>query len=223
MIHLLDLALGITHSPTSRASSSESLASPLTPQPSAKGGLFPSTPASTPTLNPASVMSASTTPVVGGGADSKPINFIHEMRNYMPGAHRRFLYAVAESYSIRKFVDDQFGMNPTNPDVVELQQMFNRCVEGMKNFRDKHIQMVSVYIIIQARKRQEVGYKGTPEDVQKERINQVWHFLMRLFLAFGFMEYTYACFVLGRLCLREVPAEQVSCSTCLFPEDVYIW
>ncbi|KAI8841226.1 Indoleamine 2,3-dioxygenase [Chytridium lagenaria] len=75
---------------------------------------------------------------------SRAVSVIHEMRNYMPGPHRRFIDAVAESYSIRSFI-----------------HIFNKCVEGMRAFRDKHIQMVTVYIVIPARKRRTRGTGGT--------------------------------------------------------------
>jgi hypothetical protein len=117
-------------------------------------------------------------------ANPGPKNFIHEMvwflmsrkyilifffyqRNYMPGPHRKFIQAISDSYSIRAAVEDIGASCP------ELVMSFNRCVEGMKAFRDKHIQMVSVYIVIQARKRVEVGNSISSPGIQSDRLQQV--------------------------------------------------
>ncbi|KAJ3412937.1 hypothetical protein HDV05_008725 [Chytridiales sp. JEL 0842] len=148
MIHLLDLALGVTHTPTRWKGSTESLDSPSATNSPREVTSIP-TPAPTPS--------------------PPPKNFIHEMRNYMPGPHREFLYAISRSYSIRSFVQSNIESKPLDPLTQRLSETFNRAVEGMKSFRDKHIQMVSVYIIVQARKRSEGGVGG---EVKKERITE---------------------------------------------------
>ncbi|KAJ3077118.1 hypothetical protein HDU98_008554 [Podochytrium sp. JEL0797] len=102
-----------------------------------------------------------------GSDPTKMVNFIHEMRNYMPGPHRKFVYAVAESYSIREYVET---LPPDMNGAAELVALFNQCVEGMKAFRNTHIQMVSVYIVSQANKRKDVGNAGIPAEVQTERL-----------------------------------------------------
>ncbi|ORY39073.1 Indoleamine 2,3-dioxygenase [Rhizoclosmatium globosum] len=101
-----------------------------------------------------------------GSDPTKVINFIHEMRNYMPGPHRKFVYAISDSYSIRDFVENLAPSART----TELVSLFNKCVEGMKAFRNIHIQMVSVYIVSQANKRKDVGNAGIPAEVQTERL-----------------------------------------------------
>ncbi|KAJ3331871.1 hypothetical protein HDU76_002010, partial [Blyttiomyces sp. JEL0837] len=187
LLHVLDVALGINHHPTRThdlpTPSNANVPPPTSPtvafSPSVQthSGVPPSV-----TLSPSLQEPAS--------PKSRSFNYIHEMRNYMPGAHRRFITAVAESYSIRGFVEylqlqlqgdtadgsvDGYDFELQDEDREMAQKvvdMFNRCVDGMKAFRDKHIQMVSVYIIIQARKRQEVGYVGTPTGVQTDRIQQ---------------------------------------------------
>ncbi|KAJ3006558.1 UNVERIFIED_CONTAM: hypothetical protein HDU68_004008 [Siphonaria sp. JEL0065] len=102
-----------------------------------------------------------------GSDPSKAVNFIHEMRNYMPGPHRKFVYAVADSYSIREYVEN---LSPKTEGASDLVALFNKCVEGMKAFRNTHIQMVSVYIVSQANKRKDVGNAGIPAEVQTERL-----------------------------------------------------
>ncbi|KAI8614079.1 Indoleamine 2,3-dioxygenase, partial [Chytriomyces sp. MP71] len=89
------------------------------------------------------------------------------MRNYMPGSHRRFIEAVTDSYSIKDYIE---SLPRRSSGASELTSLFNRCVEGMKSFRNTHIQMVSVYIVSQANKRKDVGNAGIPAQVQTERL-----------------------------------------------------
>ena len=85
-------------------------------------------------------------PVTGDTKPSKSphANFIHEMRKYMPGPHARFLEKVAQVANIRDFVhrhsyDRALGL------------AFDACIAMLSAFRDKHIQMVSRYVIIKSR------------------------------------------------------------------------
>lgn len=71
-------------------------------------------------------------------------NFIHEMRSYMPGPHRRFLQDVASVANIREYVE----ANRTN---ATLRTAFDACLAMLRSLRDKHIQMVSRYIIVKSR------------------------------------------------------------------------
>lgn len=70
--------------------------------------------------------------------------FIHEMRGYMPGPHRRFLQDVEAIANIREFVD-------ANRNKRGLVLAFDACLATLRNMRDKHIQIVSRYIILQSR------------------------------------------------------------------------
>ncbi|KAH8704173.1 Indoleamine 2,3-dioxygenase [Talaromyces proteolyticus] len=73
--------------------------------------------------------------------------FMQEMRNYMPGPHRRFLEYIGTVANIR-----QYAMSlPASSDV---RQTYNTAVMKLGGFRDKHIQIVTRYIIMQARKSQ---------------------------------------------------------------------
>lgn len=127
----------------------------------------------------------------------------------MPGKFRKFIYAIADSYSIKSFLeglsfseedqqqnqrDPQHSHHLQTPLACALSyslgvkaakdkgvtaedrsaviEAFNRCVEGMRVFRDKHIQIVTVYIVIQARKTKEVGHAGVPSEVKTERVKE---------------------------------------------------
>lgn len=70
--------------------------------------------------------------------------FIQEMQEYMPGAHRRFLEHVGTVANIRGFVESR------RSDRV-LSCAYDACLAMLRNLRDKHIQMVSRYIIIKSK------------------------------------------------------------------------
>ena len=70
--------------------------------------------------------------------------FIQEMRSYMPGPHRRFLEHVSAVANIREFVESHRSDKA-------LHIAYDACLYMLRSMRDKHIQMVSRYIIIQSR------------------------------------------------------------------------
>ncbi|KAK9480704.1 Indoleamine 2,3-dioxygenase [Lipomyces japonicus] len=78
---------------------------------------------------------------------AKSNNFIHEMRQYMPGPHRRFLEHLELAANIRDYVLDHQRSNPA------LTLAYDACLAMLRSFRDKHIQIVSRYIIIPAKSR----------------------------------------------------------------------
>ena len=78
-------------------------------------------------------------------------NFIAEMRSYMPASHRAYLDALAKNpIQLRDFVQSEV-------DNSELKYAYNDVILALKRFRDAHLQMVSVYIIIQVRSIQLVS------------------------------------------------------------------
>lgn len=90
------------------------------------------------------------------GAAPKPRhNFIHEMRQYMPGPHKRFLQAVESVANIREFVED----HRTN---TQLTIAYDACLAMLRSLRDKHIQMVSRYIIVKSRESRSVSRNRGP-------------------------------------------------------------
>lgn len=70
--------------------------------------------------------------------------FHAEMRRYMPGPHGRFLDDVEAIANIRSYVEGQ-------QDNENLTIAFNEAVKALSGFRDKHIALVSRYIIIPSR------------------------------------------------------------------------
>ncbi|GES61240.1 indoleamine 2,3-dioxygenase subfamily [Aspergillus terreus] len=70
--------------------------------------------------------------------------FIQEMRDYMPGPHRRFLEHVNAVANIREYVEDRRSDKA-------LCIAYDACLSMLRAMRDKHIQIVSRYIIIPSR------------------------------------------------------------------------
>lgn len=72
--------------------------------------------------------------------------FIMEMRDYMPGPHRRFLEHTASVANIRDYVE-------AHQSDQALKNAFNNAVSMVKALRSTHITMVSRYIIVKSRER----------------------------------------------------------------------
>lgn len=73
-------------------------------------------------------------------------NFMEQMKQYMPAPHRKFLSDLAQESSVlKKFVQ----LN--NKEYPELTLAFDACLAMLKAFRDKHIQIVTRYIILPSR------------------------------------------------------------------------
>jgi indoleamine 2,3-dioxygenase len=67
-----------------------------------------------------------------------------DMREYMPGPHRRFLEHVATVANIRQYVHSHRWDRA-------LCTAYDACLAMLRSLRDKHIQMVSRYIIVKSR------------------------------------------------------------------------
>lgn len=81
--------------------------------------------------------------------------FIHEMRGYMPGPHRRFLEDVDSIANIRSFVEARRS-DPA------LRLAYDACLSVLRAMRDRHIQIVSRYIILQSRGARQATQSASP-------------------------------------------------------------
>lgn len=70
--------------------------------------------------------------------------FHAEMREYMPGPHARFLNDIEAIANIRGYVD-------SHSKNAELLSAYNDAVASLSGFRDRHIQLVTRYIILPSR------------------------------------------------------------------------
>ena len=75
-------------------------------------------------------------------------SFLLDMRNYMPAEHRKFLEHLEETCNIR-----QFCLQHRHHKV--LSEAYDACLAMLKVFRDRHLAIVSRYIVIPASKVRE--------------------------------------------------------------------
>jgi indoleamine 2,3-dioxygenase len=94
------------------------------------------------------------------GASEARNSFIHEMRRYMPGPHKRFLQYVEQIANIRPFVVE-------HSDNGGLRTAYDACLAMLRTFRDIHIQMVSRYIILKSREAGKAKEEGQPGATKK--------------------------------------------------------
>ncbi|CAR28849.1 hypothetical protein ZYGR_0U02070 [Zygosaccharomyces rouxii] len=79
-------------------------------------------------------------------AESNQNNFLKEMRGYMPRHSTQFLNHLSSVSNIRDYV-------LSNPNNERVTLAYDACVAILKSFRDKHIQIVTRYVVLQARKK----------------------------------------------------------------------
>ncbi|KAL2115333.1 hypothetical protein VTJ04DRAFT_9588 [Mycothermus thermophilus] len=79
-----------------------------------------------------------------GRAPAPKHNFIMEMRQYMPGPHARFLRDVQAVANIREFVEQRRDDRP-------LCVAYDACLSMLRALRDKHIAIVTRYIVVPSR------------------------------------------------------------------------
>lgn len=91
-------------------------------------------------------------------------SFILEMRKYMPGPHRRFLEHVESVANIREYVSARRNNRA-------LVTAFDACLAMLRALRDKHIQMVSRYIIIKSRESRSHSRSLSPKQATTQRVN----------------------------------------------------
>jgi indoleamine 2,3-dioxygenase len=73
--------------------------------------------------------------------------FLAEMRNYMFGPHRLFLDDISPAAKILEYV-------VSRPYDRVLQSLYDSCLDMLRTLRDRHIQMVTRYIVVESCKRQ---------------------------------------------------------------------
>jgi indoleamine 2,3-dioxygenase len=97
-----------------------------------------------------------------GTAPPPKHNFINEMRKYMPGPHRRFLEHVTLCANIRDFVE-------SHTDNRGLCIAYDACLAMLRAFRDKHINIVSRYIIVKSRESRSHSRSRSPEVLRRKQ------------------------------------------------------
>ncbi|QPG95130.1 hypothetical protein C2857_007715 [Epichloe festucae Fl1] len=93
-------------------------------------------------------------------------SFHAEVRDYMPGPHRRFLAQVARMGSIRELALAE----PSTAEQHRLREAYTAATDALSVFRDKHIRIVTRYIILPSRQPWKGGSRmnlATPSSARK--------------------------------------------------------
>lgn len=103
--------------------------------------------------------------VPAAGSPQAPAHgFLLEMRKYMPGPHRRFLEHVERVANIREYVTSRRHDRA-------LVTAYDACLAMLRTLRDKHIQIVSRYIIIKSRESRSHSRSLSPKEASAQRLN----------------------------------------------------
>ncbi|KAF9403718.1 hypothetical protein BGX21_000050 [Mortierella sp. AD011] len=94
---------------------------------------------------------------------SQPNALLLKMKEFMPGLHRAFLSHLAKVANLRGYVLFKKASDPESEQVKELTEAYDKCVHQIKLFRDTHIQIVTRYILTQAK-------RGPPEGWEDYRV-----------------------------------------------------
>jgi indoleamine 2,3-dioxygenase len=96
-----------------------------------------------------------------GTAPPSKHNFLLEMRKYMPGPHRRFLEDFTMVANIRDYVE-------ANRSNFELTAAYDTCLAMLRAFRDKHINIVTRYVVMKTRESRSHSRSKSPEVVRRK-------------------------------------------------------
>ena len=91
------------------------------------------------------------------GPSAPKQSFIQDMRTYMPGPHRRFLEYVGTVANIQDYVNAHLSNR-------SLSIAYDACLVMLRSLRDKHIQMVSRYIIVKSRESRSHSRSISPQN-----------------------------------------------------------
>lgn len=84
-------------------------------------------------------------------------SFHEEVREYMPGGHRRLLEHVWRSGSIRSLA----ALPTSTPEHARMQEAYAAAIKTLTDFRTGHVGIVTAYIIVPSRKAMADGKNKT--------------------------------------------------------------
>ena len=91
-----------------------------------------------------------------------PNALLLKMKAFMPGPHRAFLDHLSKVANLRPYVQSKSHSDESDK-AKELVATYDACVHGIKSLRDFHLQIVTRYIMTQAR-------RGPPEGWEDYRV-----------------------------------------------------
>ena len=100
------------------------------------------------------------------GPQAPKQSFIQDMRSYMPGPHRRFLEYVGTVANIKDYVNAHLSNR-------SLIIAYDACLAMLRNLRDKHIQIVTRYIINKQRETRSDSRSMSPQNPTSPRITRL--------------------------------------------------
>lgn len=84
--------------------------------------------------------------LAAAGPPSAPLGFLAEQRKYMPAKHTQFLEHLERVANLRAYVGTHGSRE------AELTLLYDACLAMLKAFRDKHIQIVTRYVVMPLKK-----------------------------------------------------------------------
>lgn len=91
--------------------------------------------------------------------------FHEEMRQYMPGPHRRFLERISETANLQ----DLSMRKTSHPHQDSLRKAYQAAVQALSDFRGVHMQIVARYIIVPSRQASMPGRMNLAVASQADR------------------------------------------------------
>ncbi|KAI8582444.1 hypothetical protein K450DRAFT_227212 [Umbelopsis ramanniana AG] len=170
LIHALDVAFGVEHHPTGERKARR----PSNAQRLDRYNNMPPTNTAVELTGKRHSDTLATMERTRSQEEMKPNrnNFIQTMRKYMPREHRHFLADLEKAANLRPFM---LNLQAMEEDLTEQQksllEAYNGCLDQLKAFRDKHVQIVSLYIVNQARKGPNIPHGGFAIDHTKATTN----------------------------------------------------
>ncbi len=73
-------------------------------------------------------------------------NFIEDMRNYMPGEHRKFLEHTQLVANIRPFVESKVQDS-------DVRRAYDACCHQLRDFRSSHMKIVTRYVTLKSKEK----------------------------------------------------------------------
>ncbi|KAK4224226.1 Indoleamine 2,3-dioxygenase [Podospora fimiseda] len=89
----------------------------------------------------------------GHGDGGKEMSFHQEVRAYMPEGHRRFLAHVEERWpgGLRRGVEGLLEGTAREEERIGLREAFKAATDALAGFRNRHLRIVTRYIVIPSR------------------------------------------------------------------------
>ncbi|KAI8053897.1 Indoleamine 2,3-dioxygenase-domain-containing protein [Syncephalis plumigaleata] len=109
------------------------------------------------------------------GTNSGKNQFLLTMREHMPATQRQFLHDLETKTDIRGFIEKLNQRTVIDTATSQAIAAYDRCISQVKQFRDRHIQMVTLYIVMPARKGPVVGGHRSVAGTANEKSNESSH------------------------------------------------